>query len=61
MVTHYFSISVGTGTDSTKKCDGMDYAELVFLHPVGSASQVVHSGAYGVQNSERLYFKIEWA
>jgi hypothetical protein len=42
---HYFSCSGGTGTNSTKKCAGTPYAELVFLHLVVSAGHVVYSGA----------------
>jgi hypothetical protein len=30
-----------------KKCAGTRYAEVLFLHPVGFASHVVHSGASG--------------
>jgi hypothetical protein len=34
---------------------GTYYAELVFLHPVGSAGHVVHSGASGPRNIEALF------
>jgi hypothetical protein len=34
------------------------YAELVFLHPVGSVSHIVHSGASAAQNVEEVFFTI---
>jgi hypothetical protein len=37
------------------------YAELVFLHPVGSVSHIVHSGASAAQNVEEVFFTIGWA
>jgi hypothetical protein len=39
-----------------KKRAGTRYAELVFLHPVGSAGHVMHSSASGARNINTLFF-----
>jgi hypothetical protein len=36
------------------------YAELLFLHLVGSAGQVVHFGVSEAQNVDVLFFMSEW-
>jgi hypothetical protein len=36
------------------------YAELVFLHPVGSAGHIVHSGVAGEENVNALFFTLRW-
>jgi hypothetical protein len=43
-----------------KKRAGTRYAELVFLHPVGSVGHVVHSGAFGALNVDALFFMLVW-
>jgi hypothetical protein len=43
-----------------KKCIGTRYAELSFLHPVGSVGHVVHYGASEAQNIDTLFFMLRW-
>jgi hypothetical protein len=37
------------------------YAELVFLHALGSLGDVVHSSASGAQNINVIFFMLAWA
>jgi hypothetical protein len=51
-----------TGADSTKTTSAhVSYAELVFLHPVGSADHTVPSRASRARNLNALFFMLGWA
>jgi hypothetical protein len=39
---------------------GTRNTELVFLHPMGSASYVLHSGAFMALNVDTLFFMLGW-
>jgi hypothetical protein len=43
-----------------KKRVGKRYAELVFLHPVGSVGHVVLSSVSGARNIEALFVTLGW-
>jgi hypothetical protein len=59
MSTHYISCWSGPGAVS-KKARPIHYAELVLLHPVGSAGHVGHSGASRARNMIALFFMLGW-
>jgi hypothetical protein len=37
---------------------GTHYAELIFLHPVGSVGHIVQSGASKARNIDTVFFKL---
>jgi hypothetical protein len=44
-----------------EKYVGTHYTVVVFLHPVGSACHVVHSGASKARNVNVQFFMLRWA
>jgi hypothetical protein len=76
MSTHYFSFlgaSRALNIDALflmlwwdwygydKKCAGIHYAKLVFLHQVGSKGHIVHFGVSRARNIDAPIFMLGWA
>jgi hypothetical protein len=56
---HYFSYLGGTDIGLTKSASGHNMRNS-FLHPLGSVSRVVHSGASWSRNIDTQFFMLRW-
>jgi hypothetical protein len=53
-------VRLGREMSTHKKHFRTHCAELVFLHPVGSAGHIVHSGASEARNVSTKFFMLGW-